>query len=216
MRNPAFSADVPVGMEHIRSADVSEPGLAVVEILAGDMATLEAIAERLSGAWASSGSPVIVGMRGQGAVCGRVHLDVRLPPPGHVRKLPAEWVRFYAPPWGGRLGFDKPLCVRARRDCRPCTRQAAEWPQGYVEMEDPGACWTHLDETERHWCLRARQMYTEAFWAMKRAHQEAAGHGRDEQCGGCTWLAGEQPAAHFCQHASRSAGRRCQQHYGGR
>ncbi|KMS86698.1 hypothetical protein ACZ91_35385 [Streptomyces regensis] len=176
---------------------VSEPGLAIVDIVAGDTATLQAIAERLAGTWASTGVPVEHEPTGNGAVRGRLHLDIRMPPPGKVRVLPAEWVRFVSPPWAGRLGVGKPVCVRARQDGRPCTRQAAEWPEGFVEMGDPGACWSHLDDAERQWCLRAREVYRAAFWELKRVHYATAGHDRNGQCSDCTWPSGQQPAATF-------------------
>ncbi|MEU5476904.1 DUF6207 family protein [Streptomyces mirabilis] len=184
-------------MGNRNTALVSEPGLAVVEIVAGDEATLRAITERLAGVWASTGVPVDCEAVGGRAVRGRLHLDTRLPPPGAVRMLPTEWVRFHAPPWGGRLGLDKPLCVRARQDGRACTRQAAEWPEGFVEGDDPGSCWSHLEDTEREWCLRAREAYRAAFWELKRAHWEAAGHDRNERCPDCTWPSGQLPAANF-------------------
>jgi hypothetical protein len=184
-------------MGDITPSLVSEPGLAVVDIVAGDAATLQAIAERLAGAWASTGTPVDTEPAGDRAVRGRLHLDVRLPPLGVVRTLPADWVRFHAPPWGGRLGFEKPLCVRARGDGRPCTRQAAEWPEGFVEVDGLQACWSHLDAVEREWCLRAREAYRAAFWALKRAHWEAAGHDRNDRCDGCVWPSEQMPAANF-------------------
>ncbi|MDX3166007.1 DUF6207 family protein [Streptomyces scabiei] len=173
-------------MGDINAGLVSEPGLAVVEIVAGDEATLQTIAAHLAGTWASTGTPVDHQTTEDGVLRGRLHLNLQLPPPGTVRKLPADWVRLASPPWGARLGLDKPGCVRARADGRPCTRQAAEWPEGFVEVDDVGACWSHLDETEREWCLRAREAYRAAFWELKRAHREAAGHDRNEQCEGCT------------------------------
>lgn len=184
-------------MGDVNRALVSEPGLAVVDIVAGDAATLHAVAERLAEAWASTGVPVDHEAIGEGAVRGRLHLDVRLPPPSVVRTLPAGWVRFASPPWGGRIGLDKPLCVRARQDGRACTRQAAEWPEGFVEVDDPGACWSHLDAAEREWCLRAREAYRAAFWELKREHWKTAGHDRNDLCEGCTWPSGERPDASF-------------------
>ncbi|MFG3336955.1 DUF6207 family protein [Streptomyces tendae] len=184
-------------MGDINRALVAEPGLAVVDIVAGDAATLQAIAERLAGSWASTGVPIDTRPAGQRAVRGRLHLDVRLPPPGVVRTLPADWVRFASPPWGARLGFEKPLCVRARQDGRPCTRQAAEWPEGFVEVDGLQACWSHLNAVEREWCLRARETYRAAFWALKQAHWEAAGHDRNDHCEGCVWPSGGMPAASF-------------------
>ncbi|MFE4829936.1 hypothetical protein [Streptomyces sp. NPDC056672] len=94
-------------------------------------------------------------------------------------------VRFPFPPWGGRVSFGKPVCVRARKDGRPCVRQAAEWPEGYVDVADPGACPSHQTPAERDSCLRARKLYRAAFWELKAAHRDAAGHGRDETCTDC-------------------------------
>ncbi|MGW7571917.1 hypothetical protein ACWGJV_37325 [Streptomyces tendae] len=50
---------------------------------------------------------------------------------------------------------------------------------------------------EREWCLRAREAYRATFWALKRAHWEAAGHDRNDHCEGCVWTSGELPAANF-------------------
>ncbi|MGY1496744.1 DUF6207 family protein [Streptomyces sp. QTS52] len=105
---------------------VSEPGLAVVEIVAGDEATLQTIAVHLAGSWASTGTPVDYRTTEDGVVSGRLQLNLQLPPLGTVRTLPADWVRFASPPWGARLGLDKPGCLRARADGQPCTQQAAE------------------------------------------------------------------------------------------
>ncbi|MFH9067557.1 DUF6207 family protein [Streptomyces coeruleorubidus] len=69
-------------MADITLSLVSEPGLAAVDSVAGDAATLRAIAERLAGTWASTGVPVDHEPAGQRAVRGRLHLEVRRPPPG--------------------------------------------------------------------------------------------------------------------------------------
>jgi hypothetical protein len=111
--------------------------------------------------------------------------------------LPADWVRFVSPPWGARLDQVKPTCVRTKTGGTACTRQAAEWPASFAEMADPQACWSHLDEPEREACERARASYRAAFWELKNAHYETAGHTRDERCEGCTWPSGQQPAVNF-------------------
>ncbi|MFE4336742.1 DUF6207 family protein [Streptomyces sp. NPDC056831] len=178
-------------MGDITAAHLSGPGTGYVEIVAYDEATVSQIAERLSGMWASSGTPAVqqVGLGHvpeQVAFTGRLYLDTSLPSPGKTRELPPQWVRFGSPPWGGRVDGVKPTCTRQRKNGRPCGRQAAEWPRGFGE-DDPGACWSHLRKHERQECLRVRKAYSAAFWALKRQHQEEAGHGSEERCDACTW-----------------------------
>ncbi|WP_434598264.1 hypothetical protein [Streptomyces sp. A5-4] len=84
--------------------------------------------------------------------------------------------------------------MRSRRNGTACERQAAEWPRGYG-ADDPGAYWSHLTEEEQQECLRVRQAYKSAFWALKRAHEQDAGHGRNERCQDCTWPFGKMPPA---------------------
>ncbi|WP_198422542.1 DUF6207 family protein [Streptomyces sp. QHH-9511] len=130
-------------MGDISTAHLSEPGLAVVEIVAQDEATVREVVERLTGSWASSGVPAVREggkVPGQRTFTGRVYVDIRMPAPGRTRKLPADWVRFHSPPWGGQLGTEKPTCLRNRADGRSCRRQAAEWPRGYG-AEDPYSGW---------------------------------------------------------------------------
>ncbi|MEV5605765.1 DUF6207 family protein [Streptomyces sp. NPDC052299] len=166
-----------------------------VDIVAADEAAVLQIAALLSRTWASSGPPLLRHVPEQSAFTGRIHLDTSLPAPGRVRVLPDDWVRYTSPPWGGRLDGAKPTCLRRRRDHRACERQAAEWPRGYG-ADDPGACWSHLSQEEREECLRVRQAYENAFWALKERHRQEAGHGRDERCSGCSWSpqAGPRPA----------------------
>ncbi|MFH8886322.1 DUF6207 family protein [Streptomyces californicus] len=177
-------------MGDIATAHLSGPGTAYVDIVGADEATVRQIAELLSGTWTTSGSPAVQPagrMPGQASCCGRVYLDTTLPAPGKKRVLPADWVRFASPPWGARVDGVKATCLRRRKDGRACGRQAAEWPRGYG-AEDPGACWSHLTKGEQQECVQVRQAYQEAFWAMKRSHQEEAGHSRNEWCDGCTLL----------------------------
>ncbi|MFF2571172.1 DUF6207 family protein [Streptomyces sp. NPDC058084] len=198
-RNQDPRAGVWQGMGEITTAHLSGPGTGYVEIVASDEATVQQIAGRLSEVWASSGTPTVrqVGqVPGQEAFTGRLYVDTSMPAPGMTRVLPAEWVRFGYPPWGGRVDGLKPTCLRQRQDGRPCERQAAEWPRGYG-ADDPGACWSHLSKDEQAECLQVRQAYKAAFWALKRRHQEEAGHGQDERCDACTWRFGEAPPAAF-------------------
>ncbi|MGA5869895.1 DUF6207 family protein [Streptomyces cinereoruber] len=192
-------AGVWQGMEGIATAHLSGPGTGYVEIVAADEPTAREIAALLSGTWASSGPPVVrpVGHEpGRAAFTARVYLDTSLPAPGRTRVLPAQWACFPFPPWGGRVDGVKPTCLRRRKDHQPCGRQAAEWPRGFG-ADDPGACWSHLTEKEQQECLRAREAYRAAFWALKRRHQEEAGHGREDRCEGCTWPRGQRPPAAF-------------------
>lgn len=172
-------------MEERVPVETAEQGLVVMDIKASDEEALREVAEAVAGLWASSGTPTVRRVPGEPGVTGRLHLDVTRPGPGRVRRLPKEWVRFASPPWGGRVPTVKPTCIRARQDGRPCTRQAAEWPPGFVEDVDPGACWSHLTDAERIVCERARRLYRAAFWELKAGHLEEAGHGRDERCAGC-------------------------------
>ncbi|MCX4791887.1 DUF6207 family protein [Streptomyces sp. NBC_01221] len=186
-------------MKDITTAHLSGPGTGYVEIVAADEPTVRQIAELLSGTWTSSGPPAVRSagqVPGQAAFTGRVYLDTSLPAPGRTRVLPADWVRFPLPPWGGRVDGVKPTCLRRKKDHRACGRQAAEWPRGYG-ADDPGACWSHLTEEEQQECRRVRQAYRAAFWALKRRHQEEAGHGRDERCDGCTWPYEQRPPVVF-------------------
>lgn len=124
-------------------------------------------------------------MPGQAAYTARVHLVTSLPAPGPGPGAAPRLGALARPAWGGQLDGAKPVCVRRRSDHRPCGRQAVEWPRGYG-AEDPGACWSHLDEEEeREECLRVRQAYKDAFWALKELHWREAGHGRDEWCNDC-------------------------------
>ncbi|MEU5825850.1 DUF6207 family protein [Streptomyces sp. NPDC047803] len=172
-------------MENHAARHLSGPGTGYVDIVAADEPAVLQIAELLARTWASSGPPMVRRLPEQAAYTARVHLDTSLPAPGRMRVLPRDWVRLPVPPWGGRLDGAKPVCVRRRSDHRPCGRQAAEWPRGYG-AEDPGACWSHLDEEEREECLRVRQAYKNAFWALKEQHRREAGHSRDERCNDCT------------------------------
>ncbi|MEU3399437.1 DUF6207 family protein [Streptomyces filamentosus] len=186
-------------MGDITTAHLSGPGTGYVEIVAYDEETVRQIAGQLVGAWASSGTPLVrqVGhVPGQVAYTGRLYLDTSYPSPGQTRVLPADWVRFPSPPWGGRVDGLKPTCIRQRTGGRPCGRQAAEWPRGFG-ADDPGACWSHLSEEERQECLRVREAYRSAFWELKRRHQQEAGHTQNERCDGCTWRFGEAPPAAF-------------------
>ncbi|TXR94510.1 hypothetical protein EAO73_35100 [Streptomyces sp. col6] len=175
---------------------LSEPGTGYVDIVAADEPAVLQIAELLAQTWTSSGPPTVRHLPEQAAFTGRVHLDTSLPAPGKTRVLPADWVRYPFPPWGGRLDGAKPTCLRRRRNHQACERQAAEWPRGYG-ADDPGACWSHLSKDEQEECLRVRQMYREAFWALKEQHQQEAGHGRDERCSHCTWSPGTGPQPAF-------------------
>lgn len=161
-----------------------EQGLLTVDVTAADEGTLREFTTAVAGLWAASGSATVRRVPGQPGVSGRLYVDLRRPV-GSQRVLPTEWIRFAVPPWGGRVPETKPKCVRARADGQPCTRQAAEWPEGYVDMPDPGACWSHLVGTEQRACERARRMYQDAFYELKAAHLEQAGHGRDERCADC-------------------------------
>lgn len=177
-------------MGDIATAHLSGPGTAYVDIVGVDETTVRQIADVLSGTWTTSGAPVVrsVGhVPGQAPLVGRVYLDTTLPAPGGERVLPADWIRFASPPWGARTDGVKATCLRRKKGLRPCGRQAAEWPRGYG-AEDPGACWSHLTEGERQECTQVRQMYREAFWAMKRRHWDEAGHGRNDGCDGCALL----------------------------
>ncbi|MFJ5817252.1 DUF6207 family protein [Streptomyces sp. NPDC093108] len=183
-------------MENIATAHLSRPGTGYVEIVAHDAPTVRRIAAQLAGTWTSSGVPVVrqVGhLPGQAAYTGRLYLATLLPAPGTPRVLPADWVRLSTPPWGGRTDPRKPPCVRRRKGGQPCTRQAAEWPEGFGEA-DPGACWSHLSDEERKESLRVRKAYTAAFWAMKERHREEVGHGRDDRCDGCAPVYGQVPS----------------------
>ncbi|MFF3731017.1 DUF6207 family protein [Streptomyces sp. NPDC002476] len=183
-------------MENSATTHLSRPGTGYVEIVAHDEPTVRQIAEQLAGTWASSGVPVVrqaTHVPGQAAYTARLYLDTSLPAPGKQRVLPADWVRLSTPPWGGRTDRGKPTCVRRRKDSRPCTRQAAEWPEGFGEA-DPGACWSHLSEEEREEALRVRKAYSAAFWALKEHHRAEAGHGRDDRCDDCAPLHGKAPS----------------------
>ncbi|WP_371933729.1 DUF6207 family protein [Streptomyces castrisilvae] len=183
-RNPSQTATVCQDMEDHTSRHLSGPGTGYVDIVAADEPALLRIAELLATTWASSEPPTARQLPGSAAYTARVHLATSLPAPGGTRALPSDWVRFPFPPWGGRLDDVKSTCVRRRNDQRVCGRQAAEWPRGYG-TEDPGACWSHLDQEEREECLRVRQAYEKAFWALKKQHWREARHGRGERCNEC-------------------------------
>lgn len=184
-------------MGDINAGLVSEPGLAVVEIVAGDEATLQAIAGQLAGAWASTGVPVDVQTVGDSAVRERCTWTSGCPRRATYGSCPRIGCGSTRLRGVGGSGWTSRCACGARQDGRPCTRQAAEWPDGFVEVDDPGACWSHLDEAEREWCLRAREAYRAAFWELKRAHYEASGHDRNGWCADCTWPSGQRPAARF-------------------
>ncbi|MFZ3475219.1 DUF6207 family protein [Streptomyces sp. 4.24] len=169
----------------MRAEVPDEQGLLTVDVTAADESTLREFADALGALWASSSSTAVQRVPGQASVRGRVYVDLRRPV-GRRRELPAEWVRLARPPWGGRLPETKPACLRARSDGRPCTRQAAEWPPGFVDDIDPGACWSHLTDAERLVCERARSLYRDAFWNLHTVHRQQAGHGRDERCAACS------------------------------
>ncbi|MFJ2752780.1 DUF6207 family protein [Streptomyces sp. NPDC087297] len=168
----------------MRAEVPDEQGLLTVDVTAADEATLREFTDALGAMWASSIGTVARRVPGQAGVSGRVYVDLRRPV-GRRRELPAEWIRLAAPPWGGRLPETKPKCVRARADGRSCTRQAAEWPPGFVDDVDPGACWSHLTDAERLVCERARRLYRDAFWDLHAVHRQQAGHSREERCAAC-------------------------------
>ncbi|MFF5393317.1 DUF6207 family protein [Streptomyces sp. NPDC013012] len=117
-------------MGDITTTHLSGPGMGYVEIVAADEPTVRQIAALLSGAWASSGSPVVRQVGHQqpewAPFTTRVYLDTSLPAPGKTRVLPAQWACFAFPAWGGRVDGVKPTCLRRRKDHRPCERQAPE------------------------------------------------------------------------------------------
>ncbi len=131
--------------------------MVAVEVLATDEEMLQQVTAGLAGRALGDlrRRPVVSRVPGQLGVSGRLYLDVRRPV-GRRRELPAEWVRFVSPLWGGRVPEVKPDCIRARANGISCTRQAAEWPAGFVEDVDPGACWSHLDEGGSGSCTEVR------------------------------------------------------------
>ena len=51
------------------------------------------------------------------------------------------------------------ICTRwAATKRRPCQREAAEWPAVAGEPEPVVACWSHLTDSERELCRRAREL----------------------------------------------------------
>ncbi|MFF8264194.1 hypothetical protein [Streptomyces virginiae] len=139
----------------------------------------------LGGLSAASTGLAVRRVPGQAGVSGRVYVGLRRPV-GRRRELPAEWIRLATPPWGDRLPRTRPKCGRARADGQPCPQQATEWPPGFVEDIDLGACWSQLTDAERLVCERARHLYRDAAWEWKAAYLQEAGHSRDEACVGCT------------------------------